>query len=225
MFDQFPNMKVILEAAGVGSTLASITTNLKERANALKSKKLTKIEEFFESPEYKKMTVEERRNHILGKRIFVVIDECAELFLFGAGKNAAQTREIRAAMSSITRLGRFAGIHVILGTQRPDKQAVDPQVKSNLPVTVCFRVHDLGGSLAVLGNGKATNLPNIPGRAILQLGSQEMEIQTPFLDFKEATRIMEEKFPDKKNPAMETKNNENENTSKYHRSKSSIGEL
>jgi S-DNA-T family DNA segregation ATPase FtsK/SpoIIIE len=126
----------------------------------------------------------------------VVIDECAEIFLFGLGHEASHTRAIRGAMSSITRLGRFVGVHVVLGTQRPDKQAVDPQVKTNLPSTVCFRIHDHGGSLAVLGTGRATDLPKLPGRAILKTGADEQEIQTPLLEFGEAMKLLEEKFKD-----------------------------
>ncbi|MCO5143625.1 MAG: FtsK/SpoIIIE domain-containing protein [Oligoflexia bacterium] len=209
IFEKFPKTQVIMEPNGVIKCLNSINGNLKERANALKARKLTKIEDFFDSIEYKKMSNEERLSHILGRRIFVVIDECAEIFLIGK-KNSSSTHEIREAISSITRLGRFAGIHVILGTQRPDRQAIDPQVKSNLPATVCFRIHDHGGSLAVLGNGKATKLPNIPGRAILQLGSEEIEIQTPLLDFKEAIKALDEKFPAKASLNLDQKKYEEE---------------
>lgn len=193
-FDRFPNMNVISEVSGVAAALGIIIGSLKTRSQALKDRRLTKIEEFFATDEFKRMSVKQRENHVLGRRIFVVVDECAEIFLFGLGHNASYTREIRGAMSTITRLGRFVGIHVILGTQRPDKQAVDPQVKTNLTSTMCFRIHDLGGSLAVLGSGRATDLPKHPGRAILRTGSDEVEIQTPLLEFGEAMKLLEEKF-------------------------------
>ncbi|MCK6597398.1 MAG: hypothetical protein L6Q37_03470 [Bdellovibrionaceae bacterium] len=54
-------------------------------------------------------------------------------------------------------------------------------MRSNLTSTVCFRLNDLGGSLAVLGSKTACELPQIKGRAIYLRGADEYEIQTPFL--------------------------------------------
>ena len=161
---------------------------------------ITDIKYFFESDQFKRMSVEEKRSHTLGRRIIIVVDECAEIFLFGLGHPAEHTRTLRAAMSRITRLGRSVGIHAVIATQRPDKNAVDPQVKTNLPTTICYRINDIGGSLAVLGNGRATDLPNIPGRAVLRSGSEEVELQTPYMDPKEAVKILEAAFPDIKTP-------------------------
>ncbi len=218
-FDKFPGMKVISEIGSVAAALRSITANMKIRTQALKSRKMTKIDEFFATSEFKQMSVEAREKHVLGHRVFVVVDECAEIFLFGLGHDAAQTREIRGCMSTIARLGRFVGIHVILGTQRPDKQAVDPQVKTNLTSTVCFRIHDHGGSLSVLGTGRATDLPKHAGRAILRTGPDENEIQTPLLEFGDAMKILEEKLKvtvidgeDKKEADVDKKNEQTINT-------------
>jgi S-DNA-T family DNA segregation ATPase FtsK/SpoIIIE len=208
-FESFPGMKVISEVSSVAAALKTITGNLKLRSQALKDRRLTKIEEFFATDEFRKLSPEARTSHILGRRVFVVVDECAEIFLFGLGHDASHTREIRGCMSTIARLGRFVGVHVILGTQRPDKQAVDPQVKTNMTSTICFRIHDHGGSLAVLGTGRATDLPKLPGRAILRTGADELEIQTPLLEFGEAMKLLEEKF--KATPDHESKQTEVDN--------------
>lgn len=189
-----PGVRVICEIQDVSSALQNVVTNIHLRIQKLKEKNYNDIKQFFNSPEYRRMTVEEKESHALGHRTFVMVDECAEIFLFGLGHKPEHTREIRACMSKITRLGRACGVHVILATQRPDKNAVDPQVKSNLTSTVCYRLHDIGGSLAVLGTGRATDLPKIAGRAILSQGSQEVEIQTPFLDFSESQKLLAETF-------------------------------
>ena len=189
-----PGVEVISEINHVSSSLKMISGKLDSRIEKLKGMNMNDIKQFFESNKFRSMSVEEKSDHVLGHRIFVVVDECAELFLFGSGHAASDIREIRSSMSRITRLGRSVGIHVILATQRPDKNAVDPQVKTNLTSTVCYRVHDHGGSLAILGTGRATDLPKIPGRAILQQGSDEIEIQTPFLDFSDSKKLLEEAF-------------------------------
>ncbi len=192
--EKVPGVKVITEVAGVPAALGTITAKIDIRIQKLKERNLTDIKYFFKTDEYNRMTVAEKTAHDLGRRVFVVVDECAEIFLFGLGHNAAFTREIRAHMSRITRLGRAVGIHVILATQRPDKNAIDPQVKTNLTSTICFRVQDHGASLAILGTGRATDLPVIQGRIILRTGSDEMEIQTPFLEPKDSINLLENAF-------------------------------
>jgi len=82
-------------------------------------------------------------------------------------------------------------VHLILTTQRPDRSIVDAQVKSNMTSTVCFRLNDIGGSLAVLGSKTACELPNIKGRAIYLRGSEEHEVQTPLLTENGARKLME----------------------------------
>ena len=190
----FLGMHAYQDSKATAKMLIDILTVLQRRLSSLKALRLNDIGQYFATSEYKQKSIEERRRHDLGRRIFVVVDECAELLLFGSGKDGALTREIRSALSRIARLGRAAGVHLVLGTQRPDKSAVDPQVKSNLTTIVCFRLNDIGGSLAVLGTGRANDLPKIKGRAILQQGADEIEIQTPFLDFKSAQDELKSSF-------------------------------
>jgi S-DNA-T family DNA segregation ATPase FtsK/SpoIIIE len=178
-----PGMYAYLNVQATANMLRNVLGDIQRRLALLKTRGMNDIGLFFASDEFKKMSEAERAAHDLGRRLFVVVDECAELMLFSPGKDGAVTRETRGALSKIARLGRAAGVHLILGTQRPDKSAVDPQVKSNLTTIVCFRLNDIGGSLAVLGTGRANDLPKIKGRVILQHGSDEIEVQTPYLDF------------------------------------------
>jgi hypothetical protein len=195
IFETVPGIEVYYSVDKIPGAIAPLIKELKFRAEALKERQITKIEDFFATIEWKKMSLEEKAKHRLGHRIFVVVDECAEIFLFGLGHDPVHTRTIRGNMSQIARLGRFVGIHVILGTQRPDKHAVDPQVKSNLTSIVSFRIPDLGGSLAILGNGRATDLPGIKGRAVVQDDGEQVEIQTPFLEFNDVIKLLEKMKP------------------------------
>ena len=90
-------------------------------------------------------------------------------------------RSVRRGVHVASSNGRPVPTLLILATQRPDRNIVDVQVRSNLTSTVCFRLNDLGGSLAVLGSKTACELPQIKGRAIYLHGADEYEIQTPFL--------------------------------------------
>ena len=126
-------------------------------------------------------------------RKIVVIDEAAELFLAGNDAEPSEVKAVKFAVSRLARLGRAVGVHLIVATQRPDVKSLDPQVKANLPGILCFQVTNLPSSMTILNNGRALDLPKIPGRAIWKCGAEMVEIQTPFLDEKDVEKMLPEK--------------------------------
>ena len=46
---------------------------------------------------------------------------------------------------------------------------------------MCFRMNTLQGSMTVLGNKLALNLPDVKGRGIWASGNKFIEVQAPFL--------------------------------------------
>ena len=91
----------------------------------------------------------------------------------------------------IARQGRAAGINLVIATQRPDSRSLDPQVKANLSGALCFPMQNDSSSITVLGNGRATDIPLIPGRAIWKEGPVMTEVQTPYLSIEEADQLLE----------------------------------
>ena len=57
-------------------------------------------------------------------------------------------------MTTLARLGRAFGIHLILATQRPDANVIPGQIKNNLDFRVCGRADDTLSSI-ILGNNSA----------------------------------------------------------------------
>ncbi len=116
-------------------------------------------------------------------RIFVGIDEASVLFIVSktskeAKENANKARELT---DKIAKLGRAAAIHLILATQKVVKETIDTHVQTNINARVMFRVNTIASSMIVLGNKKAAELPEIPGRAIWSVGSQDTIVQVPKL--------------------------------------------
>ena len=88
-------------------------------------------------------------------------------------------------------LARSLGIHLVLATQRPDRDILPGQLKANIPATICFKVRNQANSQICLDNDRATELPSpseIPGRAIWQ-HDDEREVQTLFLPMAAAREI------------------------------------
>ena len=89
-------------------------------------------------------------------RIIIVFDEVAECFdKKGLSKEAkGKIEEMEHMLSSIARLGRAFGIHLILGLQRPDATVITGQIKSNIDLRMCGRSDDTL-SMIVLDNTDA----------------------------------------------------------------------
>ena len=91
-------------------------------------------------------------------RLVVAIDEFRFL---------AQTHP--ASMEILLRLaaqGRSLGLHLIAATQRPSG-AVNAQMRANMDIRLALRCVSAADSTDILGDTRASVLPRIPGRAVL----------------------------------------------------------
>lgn len=187
-FEGLKNVSVIPSVESAILNLIEIQKELHKRMSYLKSKKLKDISEMEkEAKEYKFF------NH----RHLIVVDEIAEMFLGNFNSDNKKLIEARRILSLIARQGRAVGIHLVVATQRPDSKSLDPQIKANLIGVLCFPMQNDSSSITVLGNGRATDLPLTPGRAIWKNGSVMTEVQTPHLSVNKAEEVLEE-LKDKK---------------------------
>lgn len=124
------------------------------------------------------------------RRVLIVIDEAAEMFLAGDHASGGDVQQAKRVLSRVARQGRSIGVHLVVATQRPDSRALDPQIKANLPGVLCFQMVNDISSITVLGNGRATDLPAVPGRAIWKVGGDMVEVQTPFLSMEKAEGLL-----------------------------------
>lgn len=119
--------------------------------------------------------------------VVVVVDELAELSKKATEKSSKA--ELQEKIATLARLSRFTGIHLVLGTQRPDKNTLDMQSKDNLPTRVCFAVTSVAASTLVIGDMTASTLGSHSGRAVFQLSGNKI-IQAPLIKSTDIEQLM-----------------------------------
>lgn len=76
-------------------------------------------------------------------RIVVIVDEYSDLML-------TAPKKMNTVIDRITRMGRAAGVHLILATQLPIAKVVTPEIKANILSRASFAVVDSRESRVIL---------------------------------------------------------------------------
>lgn len=94
------------------------------------------------------------------------------IFVFDELASMMGNREIRKRLSpplqEIAMLGRAAGVHLIIATQRPTRDAIDGQLKANCPTRIAFKTASATDSRVILDQKGAELLQGKGDGLILQ---------------------------------------------------------
>lgn len=123
-YERIPHVKkLIINMEEAKETLESLTNKMEERYKLFSQKKVKKISDY-----------NKKSNKCL-PYIVCAIDEYNDLKM--------QYKEVETIIARLGQKARAAGIHLIICTQRPDKNVMTGVIKANLPSKICFK---LGGS-------------------------------------------------------------------------------
>lgn len=90
------------------------------------------------------------KENMYENRIVCIIDELSDLMM--VDKQGTESK-----IGRIAQLGRAAGIHLVVATQRPSAEVITGIIRSNMPSKIAFRVNKKGDSRIILDvNGAET---------------------------------------------------------------------
>jgi S-DNA-T family DNA segregation ATPase FtsK/SpoIIIE len=106
----------------------------------------------------------------------ILFDEFGDLILAGR----EEKKEFERLVVRIAQKGRAAGIHLVLATQRPDRNVVTGLIKANLPLKICLRVVNAANSLIVLDQAGGEKLLG-RGDLLCERGRGVERAQSPYV--------------------------------------------
>jgi hypothetical protein len=122
--------------------------------------------------------------------IIVIVDELAVIML---DKTLRHKSEIESYLARIASVGRASGVHLVLATQRPDKNVLTPLITANFSGRIGLACASVFDSMIIIGNGDACFQEAVPaGRAILSHGRHRTPFQIAYLKDSLASQIVED---------------------------------
>ena len=169
---------VITDTSKALSAMKWAANEMDRRYSLMAEEKVKKISEYNKKMEAKaqalkekdesEITEEEKNSTSKMPYIVIVIDEMSDLMM-------QASKELEPLIVRVAQLGRAAGMHLVLATQKPIVKVITGLIKGNIPSRIAFRVLtsmesriilDLSGAEKLLGQGdmllsteKTTNGP------------------------------------------------------------------
>ena len=116
--------------------------------------------------------------------IVVIIDELADLMMTAA-------KEVESKICRIAQMGRAAGIHLVVATQRPSVDVITGLIKANMPTRIAFAVTSQVDSRTILDQGGAEKLLGRGDMLYYPIGAtRPVRVQGAFISEKEINNIV-----------------------------------
>lgn len=111
-----------------------------------------------------------------------IVDELADLMM-------VSSNEVEGAIIRIAQMGRAAGIHMIIATQRPSVDVITGLIKANVPSRIAFAVSSGIDSRTILDQNGAEKLLGRGDMLFKMVGKKPVRVQGAFISDEDVEKI------------------------------------
>jgi S-DNA-T family DNA segregation ATPase FtsK/SpoIIIE len=187
-----PKMVELSNYNGIPHLLIPVVTDPKKAAGALQwavNEMMRRYQDFAqlgvrEIESYNSIV---RANPELGEhkaKIVVFIDELADLMI-------AAAKEVEEAICRVAQMGRAAGMHLVIATQRPSSDVITGLMKANIPSRIALAVASSLDSRIILDASGAENLVGNGDMLFAPLGKPKRRVQGCFISDEEVNAVID----------------------------------
>lgn len=118
-------------------------------------------------------------------QVVIVIDELADLMMVAS-------KEVEESICRVAQMGRAAGMHLVIATQRPSADVITGLMKANIPSRIAFAVSSAMESRIILDQGGAEKLVGMGDMLFSPVGSgKPTRIQGAFVSDDERENVIQ----------------------------------
>ena len=201
-----PKMVELGIYSGIPHMLTPVVTEPKKAAGALQWAVVEMLKRYrlFSESGVRDIDGYNRHCEITGEdklaQVVVVIDELADLMMIAA-------KEVEESICRVAQMGRAAGMHLVVATQRPSADVITGLMKANIPSRIAFAVSSAMESRIIMDQSGAEKLVGMGDMLYSPLGAgKPTRIQGAFVSDEERERVIE--FIKENNPAAKPENNQ-----------------
>ncbi len=118
-------------------------------------------------------------------QVVIVIDELADLMMIAS-------KDVEESICRVAQMGRAAGMHLVIATQRPSADVITGLMKANIPSRIAFAVSSTLESRIILDQGGAEKLIGMGDMLFSPVGiGKPVRIQGAFVSDEEREEIIQ----------------------------------
>ena len=201
-----PKMVELGIYSGIPHMLTPVVTEPKKAAGALQWAVVEMLKRYrlFSEAGVRDIDGYNRHCEITGEeklaQVVVVIDELADLMMIAA-------KEVEESICRVAQMGRAAGMHLVVATQRPSADVITGLMKANIPSRIAFAVSSAMESRIIMDQSGAEKLVGMGDMLYSPLGAgKPTRVQGAFVSDEERERVIE--FIKENNPGAKPENNQ-----------------
>ena len=185
-----PKMVELAPYNGIPHLLIPVVTDPRKAAGALQwavTEMMRRYKTFSENgvkklAEYQRM-IQKKKDLQPLPSVVVVIDELADLMMVAA-------KEVEESIMRVAQMGRAAGIHLVIATQRPSADVITGLMKANIPSRIAFAVASAMESRIILDSAGAEKLVGNGDMLYSPLGGEKKRVQGCYVSPEEIEKVV-----------------------------------